>query len=46
METAIRTRAAGYVDVFAIAEFQTAVWNEAYRGLVPASYLDQVRVSS
>ncbi len=32
-------RAATPSDVFAIAEFQTAVWNEAYRGLVPESYL-------
>src|SRR5664279_670893 len=45
METAISTRAAGYADVFAIAEFQTAVWNEAYRGLVPASYLDSTTVA-
>ena len=45
METAISTRAAGYADVFAIAEFQTAVWNEAYRGLVPASYLEHTTVA-
>ena len=45
METAISTRAAGYADVFAIAEFQTAVWNEAYRGLVPASYLERTTVT-
>ena len=45
METAISTRAAGYADVFAIAEFQTAVWNEAYRGLVPASYLERTTVA-
>lgn len=45
METAISTRAAGYADVFAIARFQTAVWNEAYRGLVPASYLERTTVA-
>ena len=45
METPISTRAAGYADVFAIAEFQTAVWNEAYRGLVPASYLERTTVA-
>ena len=45
METAISTRAARYADVFAIAEFQTAVWNEAYRGLVPASYLERTTVA-
>ena len=45
METAISTRAAGYADVFAIAGFQTAVWNEAYRGLVPASYLERTTVA-
>src|SRR4051794_23047243 len=45
METAITTRAAGYADVFAIAAFQTAVWNEAYRGLVPASYLERTTVT-
>ena len=45
METAISTRAAGYADVFAIAEFQTAVWNEAYQGLVPASYLERTTVT-
>ncbi len=45
METAISTRAAGHADVFVIAEFQTAVWNEAYRGLVPASYLERTTVA-
>jgi GNAT superfamily N-acetyltransferase len=45
MESAISTRAAGYADVFAIAEFQTAVWNEAYRGIVPASYLEHTTVT-
>ncbi|MEO6115182.1 MAG: GNAT family N-acetyltransferase [Pseudolysinimonas sp.] len=45
METAITTRAAEYADVFAIAEFHTQVWNEAYRGLVPASYLDRTTVA-
>ena len=45
METAISTRAAGYADVFAIAGFQTAVWNEAYRELVPASYLARTTVA-
>lgn len=28
-------------DVTAIAEFQTVTWNEAYRGVVPQSYLDK-----
>jgi len=45
METGITTRRAGYADVFAIAAFQTAVWNEAYRGLVPASYLERTTVA-
>lgn len=45
MESAIRTRSAGYADVFALAEFQTAVWNEAYQGLVPASYLERTTVT-
>ncbi len=45
METAISTRAAGYADVFAIAAFQTAVWNEAYRGLVAQAYLDRTTVA-
>jgi len=44
METEI-TRPAGYADVFAIAEFQTAVWNEAYRALVPASHLERTSVA-
>src|SRR5438552_4933241 len=45
METAITTRRAGYADVFAIAAFQTAVWSEAYDGLVPASYLERTTVA-
>jgi len=45
METGITTRRAGYADVFAIAAFQTAVWNEAYRGLVPVSYLARTTVA-
>ena len=45
METEISTRPAGYADVFAIAEFQTAVWNEAYRALVPVSYLERTSVA-
>src|SRR5471032_2735114 len=45
METEITTRAAGYADVFAIAEFQTAAWNEAYRGLVSSSYLERTTVA-
>jgi GNAT superfamily N-acetyltransferase len=45
METGITTRRAGYADVFAIAAFQTAVWNEAYRGLVPTSYLERTTVA-
>ncbi len=45
METAIRTRHAGYADVFAIAAFQTAVWNEAYAGIVPAAYLQRTTVA-
>jgi GNAT superfamily N-acetyltransferase len=45
METAIATRAAGHADVFAIAEFQTRAWNEAYRGVVPESYLRRTTVA-
>jgi GNAT superfamily N-acetyltransferase len=45
METAITTRPAAAADLFAIAEFQTAVWNEAYRGLVPASYLEGTTIA-
>ena len=41
----IITRPASASDVLAIAEFQTACWNEAYRGLVPQSYLDQATVA-
>lgn len=32
-------------DVRRIAEFQTACWREAYRGLVPQDYLDRVTVA-
>jgi GNAT superfamily N-acetyltransferase len=32
-------------DVRAIAEFQTRCWAEAYRGLVPQSYLDRMTVA-
>lgn len=45
MDSEIRTRRAGYADVFAIAEFQTATWNEAYRGVVPTSYLERTTVA-
>ena len=45
MGTAISTRAAGYADVFSIAAFQTAVWNEAYRGMVSQDYLDRTTVA-
>jgi GNAT superfamily N-acetyltransferase len=45
MGTAIRTRPAGSADLSAIAAFQTAVWNEAYRGLVPAPYLERTTVA-
>jgi len=41
----IITRAASARDVRAIAEFQTAAWNEAYAGLVPQSYLDRATVA-
>jgi GNAT superfamily N-acetyltransferase len=41
----IATRPASARDVLAIAEFQTATWNEAYRGLVPQSYLDRATVA-
>ncbi|HEY8719584.1 GNAT family N-acetyltransferase [Pengzhenrongella sp.] len=37
-------RPAALPDVGAIAEFQTACWREAYRGLVPNEYLDRVSV--
>jgi ribosomal protein S18 acetylase RimI-like enzyme len=40
--TTVLLRAAGAADVAAIAEFQTACWREAYRGLVPQEYLDRV----
>ena len=45
METEISTRQAGYADVFAIAEFQTMVWNEAYAGIVPAAYLARTTIA-
>jgi GNAT superfamily N-acetyltransferase len=41
----IVTRAASTRDVHAIAVFQSAVWNEAYSGLVPQSYLDRATVA-
>jgi GNAT superfamily N-acetyltransferase len=44
MEGEITLRQAIPDDVRAIAEFQTATWNEAYRGLVPQSYLDRTTV--
>ncbi len=37
-------RVAGPHDARAVAEFQTAVWREAYEGLVPQRYLDRVGV--
>jgi ribosomal protein S18 acetylase RimI-like enzyme len=37
-------RPATLADIDAIAEFQTACWREAYRGLVPDAYLDSVSV--
>ena len=40
--TTVLLRAAVVPDVAAIAEFQTACWREAYRGLVPQEYLDRV----
>jgi GNAT superfamily N-acetyltransferase len=41
----VRLRDAGVPDVRAVAEFQTRCWREAYRGLVPQSYLDRVTVA-
>lgn len=41
----ISLRSASSQDITAIAEFQTATWNEAYRGLVPQSYLDRATVA-
>lgn len=38
----VEVRAASPSDVRAIAEFQTACWNEAYRDVVPSDYLDRV----
>ena len=38
-------REAEVSDVRAVAEFQTRCWREAYRGLVPQSYLDRVTVA-
>lgn len=40
-----RLRDASVSDVRAVAEFQTRCWREAYRGLVPQSYLDRVSVA-
>jgi GNAT superfamily N-acetyltransferase len=40
----VRLRLAVASDVETIAEFQTVCWREAYRGLVPQSYLDRVTV--
>jgi ribosomal protein S18 acetylase RimI-like enzyme len=37
-------RRASVSDVRSIAEFHTACWREAYRGLVPQAYLDRVGV--
>ena len=37
-------RLAGPSDSPAIAEFHTACWREAYKGLIPQSYLDRVSV--
>ncbi|NTW40597.1 MAG: hypothetical protein HGA44_12045, partial [Cellulomonadaceae bacterium] len=37
-------RAATAADVRSIAEFQTDCWREAYRNVVPSSYLDRVDV--
>jgi ribosomal protein S18 acetylase RimI-like enzyme len=39
-------RPASVDDVIAVAEFQTATWNEAYRELVPASYLARMTVEA
>ena len=39
-----RTRLATSDDAQAIAEFQTATWNEAYEGLVRADYLARMTV--
>src|SRR5450759_1469686 len=41
----VRVRAAGAPDLPAIAEFQTACWREAYRGVVPQEYLDRITVA-
>ena len=40
----IGVRAARAQDAGAVAAFQTAVWREAYAGLVPQDYLDRVGV--
>ena len=44
MESDYDIRSATLADIQAIAEFQTACWREAYRGLVPDAYLDGVSV--
>jgi GNAT superfamily N-acetyltransferase len=33
-------------DAVAVAEFQTDAWNTAYRGVVPAQYLDRMTVAT
>ena len=42
MHSVLAIRAANPDDASAIAAFHTAVWREAYRGLVPDAYLDRV----
>ena len=44
-DSSVRLRPAAPADVRAIAEFQTRCWAEAYRGLVPQSYLDRMTVA-
>ena len=39
-------RPATLADVASIAEFQTTAWNDAYRDLVPAEYLDRMTVAT
>ena len=41
----VRVRAPAAPDLPAIAEFQTACWREAYRGVVPQEYLDRITVA-
>ena len=41
----VRVRASAAPDLPAIAEFQTACWREAYRGVVPQEYLDRITVA-